>query len=159
MVDMIEKVEIEGRLYAIIIHASFDGNDVHQITPEHLPLQLLYNRKKAGNSRNAVKLKKVNQTVITTQEFLIIKSGKLRVTLYDDLDAYITDRVLKTGDMLLLVSGGHGFEVLEEVEIIEVKQGPYTGESEKRRFKNLKRPLGAMLPLLMPYIEMIGIAC
>ena len=41
---------------------------------------------------------------------------------------------MKTGDVILLVSGGHGFEMLEESEIIEVKQGPYAGEEDKVRF-------------------------
>ena len=37
------------------------------------------------------------------------------------------------GDVILLVSGVHGFEVLEELEMIEVKQGPYAGEGDKTR--------------------------
>jgi hypothetical protein len=43
--------------------------------------------------------------------------------------------VLETGDVILLVSGGHGFEMLEDSEMIEVKQGPYTGDSDKTRFE------------------------
>ena len=37
----------------------------------------------------------------------------------------------------MLVSGGHGFKVLEEVEMIEVKQGPYYGEQDKVRFEGI----------------------
>jgi hypothetical protein len=42
--------------------------------------------------------------------------------------------VLESGDVILLSNGGHGFEVLEEVEMIEVKQGPYCGDEDKTRF-------------------------
>lgn len=41
-------------------------------------------------------------------------------------------------DAILLIQGGHGFEVLEEVERIEVKQGPYVGEEDKTRFEGLR---------------------
>ena len=37
----------------------------------------------------------------------------------------------------MLVSGGHGFSVLEEVEMIEVKQGPYSGDADKKRFDGI----------------------
>ena len=47
---------------------------------------------------------------------------------------YIESRILQGGDVILLATGGHGFEVLEEIEMIEVKQGPYTGIDEKERF-------------------------
>jgi hypothetical protein len=45
--------------------------------------------------------------------------------------------VLEGGDVILLASGGHGFEVLEEIEMIEVKQGPYAGDQDKTRFNRL----------------------
>ena len=43
--------------------------------------------------------------------------------------------ILRTGDVILLASGGHGFEVLEELEMYEIKQGPYIGEDDKTRFE------------------------
>jgi hypothetical protein len=59
----------------------------------------------------------------------------VRVDLYNSEKTYIESRVLETGDVILLVSGGHGFEMLEDSEMIEVKQGPYTGDSDKTRFE------------------------
>lgn len=72
-----------------------------------------------------------------TQEVLFIKKGKLRVDFYDDNEQYLESRILEAGDVILLVSGGHGFTVLEEVEMIEVKQGPYSGDQDKRRFTGI----------------------
>jgi hypothetical protein len=69
-----------------------------------------------------------------TKEVLFIKSGKVRVDFYDDEKKYIESRVLVSGDVILLAFGGHGFEMLEDSEIIEVKQGPYVGEKDKTRF-------------------------
>ncbi len=53
---------------------------------------------------------------------------------YNDRQIYLESRVLSSGDVILLASGGHGFEVLEELEMIEIKQGPYVGGQDKTRF-------------------------
>ena len=53
---------------------------------------------------------------------------------YDSDQCYLESRILEAGDVILLATGGHGFEVLEEIEMIEVKQGPYAGEADKTRF-------------------------
>ena len=69
-----------------------------------------------------------------TKEVLFIKSGKVRVDFYDDDQNYLESRILHQGDVILLAFGGHGFEILEPTEMIEVKQGPYAGEADKTRF-------------------------
>ncbi len=79
----------------------------------------------------------VHRNVSFTQEVLFIKKGKLRVDFYDDYKDYLESYILETGDTILLTSGGHGFKVLEEVEMIEVKQGPYSGEMDKTRFESI----------------------
>ena len=43
-------------------------------------------------------------------------------------------KILNKGDVILLVNGGHGFEMLEKTEMIEVKQGPYIDGKDKTRF-------------------------
>jgi hypothetical protein len=72
--------------------------------------------------------------VMHTNEVLILKRGRLRVDFYSDSRDYAISRVLRAGDVILLVKGGHGFEVLEDVEMIEVKQGPFAGDADKTRF-------------------------
>ena len=76
----------------------------------------------------------VHREVFYTQEVLFIKRGRLRVDFYDDDRCYLESRILAAGDVILLASGGHGFEVLEDIEMIEVKQGPYAGDGDKTRF-------------------------
>ena len=80
----------------------------------------------------------VHRNVVMTQEVLFIKKGTLRVDFYDEYEDYLESRDLHEGDIILLVSGGHGFQVLEEVEMVEVKQGPYAGNSDKRRFESIQ---------------------
>jgi mannose-6-phosphate isomerase-like protein (cupin superfamily) len=76
----------------------------------------------------------VSRNVHYTQEVLLIRKGKLRVDFYDDDQHYLESRMLEEGDVILLATGGHGFEVIEEIEMIEVKQGPYAGDQDKTRF-------------------------
>jgi mannose-6-phosphate isomerase-like protein (cupin superfamily) len=78
--------------------------------------------------------KKVERSVEYTQEVLLIRSGRLTVNFYTEEKDFLFDRELRAGDVILLVKGGHGFEMLEEVEMYEVKQGPYVGEHDKERF-------------------------
>ena len=77
----------------------------------------------------------VTREVHFTKEVLFIRKGKLKADFYDDEKNYLESRVLNAGDVILLSTGGHGFEVLEEVEMFEVKQGPYAGDKDKTRFK------------------------
>jgi hypothetical protein len=69
---------------------------------------------------------------------LVIKKGKVRITFYDNNRDFIDTRILRTGDVILLASGGHGFEMLEQTEMIEVKQGPFAGENDKTRFEDIE---------------------
>ena len=75
-----------------------------------------------------------SRSISFTSEVLIIRSGRVQVDFYERTKQYISSLALTAGDILVLASGGHGFKILEEAEIIEVKQGPYAGESDKERF-------------------------
>ena len=77
----------------------------------------------------------VPREVVFTKEVLIVKSGRARVDFYDENRNYLESRYLNAGDVILLASGGQGFEMLEATEMIEVKQGPYAGDEDKTRFE------------------------
>ena len=65
---------------------------------------------------------------------IFVKSGKVKITFYNNDKEFIRHVVLVGGDVVLLIEGGHGFEMLEPTEMIEVKQGPYVGDKDKTRF-------------------------
>ena len=64
----------------------------------------------------------------------MIRKGKVKVNFYNMDQECIDDTILTDGDVILLCAGGHGFDILEETEMIEIKQGPYVGENDKTRF-------------------------
>ncbi len=133
----VEKIEHDGQLLAIIIYDSFDKNGIHFLTPSDLSQQVAYMHHPQGKSIVAHVHNPVPREVSYTQEVLFIKRGRLRVDFYSNEQSYLESRILQNGDVILLITGGHGFEVLEEVEMIEVKQGPYIGEEDKTRFTGI----------------------
>ena len=82
--------------------------------------------------------KKISKKIEFTQEVLFIKSGKLRVDFYNTEKKYIQSKIIEKGDIILLSDGGHGFKVIDECEIYEVKQGPYDESNDKERFDGIK---------------------
>ncbi len=122
------------KLIAIVIEHSFHAPGITFFTPEHCPQQLGYLTHAKGHQIAPHAHNHVERTITETTEVLIIKKGALRADLYDDEHVKIESVVLRAGDLILLVSGGHGFEVIEDVEMIEVKQGPYLGDKDKYRF-------------------------
>ena len=131
---MIETLKSGDQLLAVIISNRFREPGIHFFTPNDLSQQLAYMRHPAGKVIDPHVHNPVSRNVHYTQEVLFIKKGKLRVDFYDNSQAYLESRILEEGDVILLATGGHGFEVLEEVEMVEVKQGPYAGDQDKTRF-------------------------
>ena len=72
--------------------------------------------------------------LVGTSEVLVLRSGRCLIDIYDDDRQLVATRELQTGDIMLMVGGGHGFRMLEDTVFLEVKQGPYTGLEEKERF-------------------------
>lgn len=131
---MIEHIEHNGRLLALIVSRAYDRPGVSFVTPSELSQQLAYLHHPAGHVIESHVHNPVHREVQLTQETLVIRKGKLRVDFYDDQQTYLESRILEAGDAILLIQGGHGFEVLEELEMFEVKQGPYAGDHDKTRF-------------------------
>jgi mannose-6-phosphate isomerase-like protein (cupin superfamily) len=131
---MVETLKSGDQLLAIIISGKFREPGIHFFTSNDLSQQLAYMRHPAGKVIDPHVHNPVSRNVHFTQEVLLIKSGKLRVDFYNDDQEYLESRILEAGDVILLATGGHGFEVVEEVEMIEGKQGPYAGDQDKTRF-------------------------
>lgn len=130
----LKEIRKKGILLAIIIKNNYTCDGVDFITSSEYSQQVAYMHHPSGKVIDAHVHNIVCRNVVYTQEVLFIKKGKLRVDFYDAYEDYLESDILETGDVILLVSGGHGFTVLEEVEMIEVKQGPYSGDADKKRF-------------------------
>lgn len=131
---MIEEIHSNRRLLALILRAGYHADGIRFFTPDDFSQQLGYMNRPRGYVIPPHVHNPVQRSVHYTKEVLFIKSGKVRVDFYDDDQMYLESRILTGGDVILLAFGGHGFEMLEPTEMIEVKQGPYAGEADKSRF-------------------------
>jgi mannose-6-phosphate isomerase-like protein (cupin superfamily) len=124
---------------AIIIYKDFKKQGLEFFTPSDYSQQMAYMCHEKGKVIGAHTHQIVKRDVHLTQETLFVKSGKLKVNFYDNDRNYFDSRNLVAGDVILLTAGGHGFEVLEDLEMIEIKQGPYLNDNDKVRFKGIEK--------------------
>ncbi len=134
---MLQEIKNNNQLLAIIISSSYSGQGIHFFTPDDFSQQLAFMKHPIGKIIQPHVHNPVQREVHFTKETLFIRKGKIRVDFYTDEQIYIESHILESGDVILLSEGGHGFEILEETEMIEVKQGPYAGEQDKTRFSPL----------------------
>ena len=132
------QIEHEGKVLAIVIPANYRAEGIQFFTPDNYSQQLAYIKHPAGKEIVPHLHNLVRREITQTQEVLFIRRGKVRVDFYNNQKEYLESTVLTSGDIILLASGGHGFEMLEETEMIEVKQGPYLGDQDKVRFNGKK---------------------
>lgn len=131
---MIEQIVVDGKILGIIIRADYHKEGIAFFTPDDFSQQLGYMNRPKGHMIPPHVHNVVQRSVDLTQEVLFVKSGKVRVDFYNDEKKYLESRILLQGDVVLLAHGGHGFQMLEASEMIEVKQGPFCGELDKVRF-------------------------
>ena len=136
---MIQEIKYNNQLLAIIISNTYSESGIQFFTPDDFSQQLAFMKHPIGKIIQPHIHNPVLREVHFTKEVLFIRTGKLRIDFYTDQQNYIDSHILETGDVILLSEGGHGFEILEETEMIEVKQGPYAGENDKTRFEPIAK--------------------
>jgi len=138
-----EEVKHNNSLIAIILRKDYSIDKTTFFSSPDYSQQLGYIVYKKSGVIKAHFHKKVHRDIFLTQEVLFIKKGKVMVNFYTTGRKYITSRELKGGDIIFLCSGGHGFKMLEDTEMVEVKQGPYSGkEGDKELFEGIENDTG-----------------
>ena len=128
-------IQKDGLKYAL--HFNFDNakESKNFITDHTDPFQVgVFNLKKNENIERHVH-NEIEREVKTTSEALIVLNGKIKVSFYDQSNLELVDHVIVVGgELLLMLNGGHSLEILEDSKFLEVKQGPYIEEMDKRHF-------------------------
>ena len=131
---MKEKIEFNGQLLAIIIKGDYTPGKTEFITPDTFKQQvgfIVYNKDEDIEPHIHHEMPR---SLKGTSEVLVLKNGHVRVDFYSQDKVYIMSRELIPGDVIILISGGHGFHFYEHSVFLEIKQGPYIGPQEKERF-------------------------
>jgi len=132
-----EVIEKNGQIFALVFRHSYRPEGVNFMTPDDYTLQLgMIGHPPGRHIRDHVHNPHIHYKVDTTQEFLYVEKGKIKATIYDYGWNVIKEVILEAGDILLQVSGGHGFDVLEPSYLIEVKQGPFPGDKLMKFYKD-----------------------
>jgi len=133
VIGMEEIISDDGGIIALVVRREFEKEGVNFVSKKDFPLQLGISSYKKGEEIKAhfhiekeIKINKI-------QEVVHIKRGKTRVDLYDSNGKKFKSVELLTGDTIFFADGGHGFEILEDTKIVEVKQGPYFGKAKDKR--------------------------
>lgn len=134
---MIEKIEYEGKILALILRSGYERDGVNFITPEDNPLQLGVLKHKQGAKIKPHTHRNRTRAISEVQEVLYVQYGEVEAEFYDAQGSKLGSAVLNAGDTILLLSGGHGFNILKDSKIIEIKQGPYYGVGEDKEVLNI----------------------
>jgi len=145
-VPLLDYVTHSGVQLAVVVRTRFVASGIQFFTPNDFSQQLGYMNRPSGYIIPPHVHNPVPREVQYTKEVLFIKSGRVRVDFYNDDQSYLESRILESGDVILLAYGGHGFEMLEPTEMIEVKQGPYAGEHDKTRFQGISADEAVIKP-------------
>jgi hypothetical protein len=123
-----------GEALAFIIRAGFKASGVEFLTPDDFGQQIGYMTRPTGETIQPHVHEQITRTIVGTQEVLIFRSGLVRLDLFEHDRTYVGSTVMHPGDVVLLNKGGHSLYIIEEADIIEIKQGPYAEGRDKTRF-------------------------
>lgn len=129
----IQKISHQGKLWAMVIRGGQVPAGVHFVTPEDNALQVGKQWRAKGttigaHAHCAVASRKEDGFL---QEVLCVEHGRVKAIFYTDDGERVEEVILQAGDTILLIQGGHGFEVLEDTQMLEIKMGPYVPASKK----------------------------
>jgi len=119
---------------AYIISASMSPNETTFLTPPEFKQQVGFVVYPKGGEVKRHRHRALERHLVGTSEVLVVRSGKCEIDVYTEEGELVATRQLCAGDVMLMVGGGHGFRMLEETVLLEIKQGPYTGLEEKEHF-------------------------
>jgi hypothetical protein len=124
---VIEKITKNDCVFATIIRSDFKTEGIVFFTPHESTQQMAYMNRPKGHLIDAHKHGYEERFITQSSEVLIVKTGKVKVFIYDEHDEFYAETIIQKGDVILLSGCGHGFEMLEDSEMVEIKQGPYSG--------------------------------
>ena len=132
---MIQKVIHKKKLFALIVNKGFrKQKGVSFFTEPKDTQQIGYMKHKKNHIIQPHLHKKRLTKILFTTEVIVVLKGMIRVDFYDYKKKYLFSKKISKGQIIMLVSGGHGFKVIKDVEMIEIKQGPYHALKDKKKF-------------------------
>lgn len=134
----IEHIEYNGIRYAEIIWGDTEVETTRFFSPEESSFQFGLLAHKAGFKEAAHYHKPVTKTITNLQQMFVVQKGVVEVLLYTDEGTLLRKVILKKNDAIVLIHGIHAINVIEDMQCISVKQGPYLGMENDKIFVPVK---------------------
>lgn len=135
----VETIEFDGIKYAEIIWADTRVEKTRFFSPAASSFQFGLLAHEAGFVEPPHYHKPVERIVSDLQQMFVVQRGVVVVELYSDEGDKLREIEMRTGDAIVLIHGVHAIRVLEDMQCISVKQGPYLGETEDKIFVEVKK--------------------
>src|SRR3954470_21874743 len=130
----VEAIGRDGKVFAYVMRDTPGEKKTTFLTPDESIQQVGFVVHAAGAEVRRHYHLPLERSIVGTPEVLVVREGRCRLDVYDDELEPVESLELEEGDIMVMVGGGHGFEMLEDTVLVEVKQGPYMGTQEKKYF-------------------------
>ena len=132
-------MEYSGVKYAEIIWSDARVEKTTFFSPSESSFQFGLLAHEAGFVEPPHYHKAVTRTISDLQQMFLVQRGVVVVELYSDLGSLLREIELHAGDAIVLIHGVHALRVLEDMQCISIKQGPYMGEEQDKVFVDVKK--------------------
>jgi hypothetical protein len=133
--DAIEWIRDGEKAVALVLRAGHKPGETTFLTPPELTQQLGLIVYGAGSAIPAHFHRPAPRQLVGTSEVIVVRSGRCLVNFYSKERRLVATREMAPGDVVLIFDCGHGFRMLEDTVLLEIKQGPYAGVEERERFQ------------------------
>ena len=134
-----ESVEYNGTRYAEIIRADMKVEQTTFFSSPESSFQFGLLAHKAGFVEPAHYHKPVTRMIKDLQQMFVVQRGVVAVQLFSDEGNVLREIVMHAGDAIVLIHGAHAIRVIEDMQCISVKQGPFLGTEYDKVFVEDKR--------------------
>jgi hypothetical protein len=134
----IESIEYNGIKYAEVIRADTKAEETTFFSPPESSFQFGLLAHEAGFIEPPHYHKPITRTIDDLQQMFVVQRGVVAVQLYSDAGNHLRDIVMHPGDAIVLIHGVHAIRVIEDMQCISVKQGPFLGTEHDKVFVEVK---------------------
>jgi hypothetical protein len=138
MKNGIERITHEGITYAEVIWSDVSVDHTTFFSPPESSFQFGLLAHKSGFVEPPHYHKVISKNIPDLQQMFVVQKGVIAVEFYDNDGGMFREVILRTGDAILLADGTHAIRVLEDMQCVSVKQGPFTGAENDKVFVEIK---------------------
>jgi hypothetical protein len=135
----LETIEYNGIHYADIIWGDTKVDHTTFFSPAESSFQFGLLAHKAGFVEEPHIHHPVTRTITDLQQMFMVQKGIVGVMLYGDDGVLLREILMHPGDAIVLIHGAHAIRVIEDMQCISVKQGPFLGNEKDKIVLKVKK--------------------